>query len=452
MKEINIKFNNQNNYEIENSYKKLRRNIKLSGEDNKVIMFTGCSQGREKSSVALNLARSIAETGKRVLFIDADLRKSVLVRSQKAKGQVSGLSHYLTGQIKLEDIIYITNIEKLSMVFPGDISADPEELFAGTMFKAVIPSLKTIYDYIIIDTPYLNEADDAAIIAQVVDGAVVVIESGNVSGTSARTAIEKLEQQDCRILGVVLDKVQKRKSSLISAGLGIIAILLVVIFLAFVSRDKKGPAINFPTDVIYSNANSEAALWDGVTAYDSRDGDVSSTLMIESFIMLDNNEGVKVTYVAKDKSNNITKAERIMGYQYDVSSGNNGNTGGQEESSTQEEVTTGKPVQDETDSPTEESVTHENVPTESTTAAPSAKPVLVLKSAEATISAGGEFKVFDYVYDITDDVDDRSTLFRQICIDGFYDTSSPGNYEIYIYCVDSSKNSSNREKFILHVK
>lgn len=210
MKEINVKFNNQKNYHLEESYKKLRINIQLSGAENKVIMFTNCNPNAVKKSVSLNLARSIAESGKKVLFIDADLRKSVLVGRNKIKGKINGLSDYLVGLSRLEDVIYMTNIDRLSMVFSGEVPPNPAELLDGKLFRTLIPRLKEVYDYVIIDTPPLGNVIDAAIVAESVDAAVLVIGSGDVSRKYAQMILEQFRKTDCKILGVVLDKVDMR--------------------------------------------------------------------------------------------------------------------------------------------------------------------------------------------------------------------------------------------------
>ena len=98
MNQVTVK-KEKNNYQIEEAYKSLRANLQFCGDDKKVIAITSCTPNEGKSSVSLQLAISLAESGKNVLFIDADLRKSVLLGSTKVGQQtVKGLTHYLTGQ------------------------------------------------------------------------------------------------------------------------------------------------------------------------------------------------------------------------------------------------------------------------------------------------------------------------------------------------------------------
>ena len=92
-------------YQIVEAYKSLRTNLQFCGEDKKVIAVTSCTPNEGKSSVSMQLGISLAESGKRVILIDADLRKSVLLGRTKTQKSVRGLAHFLSGQATLEDVI-----------------------------------------------------------------------------------------------------------------------------------------------------------------------------------------------------------------------------------------------------------------------------------------------------------------------------------------------------------
>lgn len=205
MQQIELK-NLKNDYQMEEAYKKLRTNIEFSGADKRVIVFTSCTANEGKSTVSLSLAMSLAEGGKNVLFIDADLRKSVLLDRYRVYDEVKGLSHFLSGQSSANDIIYKTQFPKLYMIFAGIVPPNPAELLESKGFEALIISAKKAYDYVIIDAPPLGGVIDGAIIAKHSDAAVLVIAANSISYRFARGVKRQLEKSGCPILGAVLNK------------------------------------------------------------------------------------------------------------------------------------------------------------------------------------------------------------------------------------------------------
>lgn len=189
------------------AYKRLRTNIQFCGQDIKTISVTSCVPNEGKSTIAFNLSVSIAESGKKVLFIDADLRNSVLIGRYKISQQIRGLTHYLSGVNKKEDVVYSTNVENLNVTFSGPVPPNPAELLSSEAFKKLLKGVKEEYDYVIIDTPPLGSVIDSAIIAEECDGAVMVISQGNISYKMAQKTMEQLKKSNCRILGAVLNKV-----------------------------------------------------------------------------------------------------------------------------------------------------------------------------------------------------------------------------------------------------
>lgn len=210
MKKINIKYNKPD-YSTNESYKSLRTNLLFCGEDKKVIAITSCTPNEGKSSVAMNLSISLVESGKKVLLIDADLRKSILVARSGVKEEVKGLSHYLSQQVALDNVIYSTNIPYFHMIYAGVVPPNPAELLGGKYFKNLLKMVRDIYDYVIIDCPPLGSVIDAAIIAEECDGSVMVIESGVISYRFAQEVKEQLIKANCPILGVILNKVDSKK-------------------------------------------------------------------------------------------------------------------------------------------------------------------------------------------------------------------------------------------------
>ena len=188
----------KDDYHYNEAIKTLRTNIQFCGSGIRVIMMTSALPDEGKSDMAFALASSLAQIGKRVLLIDADIRKSVLVSRYQLEDEVCGLSQYLSGQKPLEEIRYATSVENLHMIFSGPYSPNPAEL---------------LEDYLIIDTPPMGNLIDGAIVGRQCDGAVMVVESGAVSYRLEQRVKNQLEKSGCRILGVVLNKIDPEYNS-----------------------------------------------------------------------------------------------------------------------------------------------------------------------------------------------------------------------------------------------
>lgn len=200
-------------FKTNESYKALRTNIQFCGNDVKVIGVTSCVPNEGKSSVCMNLAISMAESGKRVLLIDADLRKSVLLGRYKIRENVKGLSHFLSGQAGSEEILCDTDVKNLHVIFAGQVPPNPAELLGKRYFKETLAVLRELYDYIIIDNAPLGRVIDAAIVAQECDGMVMVIAANNTSYKMAQRVSEQLQKTGCTLLGAVLNKVDTSKNN-----------------------------------------------------------------------------------------------------------------------------------------------------------------------------------------------------------------------------------------------
>ena len=199
-------------YFYEEAIKTLRTNIQFTGKNVKTIMFTSCFPNEGKSDVTFQLCQEIGNMGKRVLLIDADIRKSAYVSRYRIKQKVNGLSQYLSGQLAKEFLIYQTNFLNVDIIFAGPMAPNPSELLEEEAFRELLAEVRGYYDYIIIDTPPGGSVIDAAIIAKESDGAVLVIESERVSYKVAQKSMEQLEKTGCKILGAVLNKVNIEKN------------------------------------------------------------------------------------------------------------------------------------------------------------------------------------------------------------------------------------------------
>ena len=172
-----------------------------------LISLTSCVPNEGKSMVSFNLAISMAETGKKVLFIDADLRKSVLIGRYKINKAIKGLTQYLSGVEQLDDVRYSTNVKNMDLILSGPVPPNPAELLNNEKFTKLLETARKEYDYVIIDTPPIGQVIDPAIVAQQTDGVIFLISQANISYKYAQKQIEQMRKSGCRILGAVLNKV-----------------------------------------------------------------------------------------------------------------------------------------------------------------------------------------------------------------------------------------------------
>ena len=196
----------------EESMRMLRTNLQFSGGNVRVILFTSSIQDEGKSETSFQLAISFAKLDKKVLYVDADMRKSVLTARYQIKENVQGLSQYLSGQ-NTEDIVYKTNIKSMDVVFAGPYAPNPAELLYENKLDEFIKKQRLQYDYIIIDAPPLANIVDAAVIGRCVDGAVIVVKSATVSQRMVKRVKDQLEKVNCKIIGAVLNGVEMKKNS-----------------------------------------------------------------------------------------------------------------------------------------------------------------------------------------------------------------------------------------------
>lgn len=133
VKKVNLSIEKKS-YGVREAIRTLRTNLQFCGDDKRVILVTSCVPGEGKSSVSVALAESIADMGKSVILVDADIRKSVMASRLQITGADKGLSHFLSGQCVLADVIMATNIPKFHMLLSGPEAPNPTELLESKRF------------------------------------------------------------------------------------------------------------------------------------------------------------------------------------------------------------------------------------------------------------------------------------------------------------------------------
>lgn len=201
-------------YSVEESFKTIRANLLFCGTDHKAVLMTSCQPGEGKTTITAALACSLSDIGKKVLLIDADLRRSVLMTrlAPSLCGEVAGMSEYLSGQASLNEVLYATQYDCLSVIFAGRYPPNPAELCASERFRTLLERMRQEYDYILIDTAPVGVVIDAAMIAPYCDGAVLVLSLGRETSKAVQAAQQQIEKSGCRMMGVILNDSRRRSS------------------------------------------------------------------------------------------------------------------------------------------------------------------------------------------------------------------------------------------------
>lgn len=196
---------------VQESYQMLRANLKFISSDRTVrtIVVTSSVPGEGKSEVSANLAAAIAQVGRRVLLIDADMRSPSQHHLWGVMNSV-GLSNVIVGQEEFSQAVQpITN--RLSVLTAGVVPPNPLALIDSERMAALIAMFADRYDYIIFDTPPLAGMADAAVLGKMVDGVLLVVQPGVVNSASANAAKSLLARSGPNVLGIVANGVNLKQ-------------------------------------------------------------------------------------------------------------------------------------------------------------------------------------------------------------------------------------------------
>lgn len=198
----------QSPFAMKEAYRTLRTNIRfaLQGEGCKKFCITSSSQGEGKSISMLNLAITFAETGHKVLLIDADMRRPAINRLLVEKAS-PGLSNVLAGLTDETEVLRKDIRPNLDVIFSGDIPPNPAELLDSDRMKQLIEKLSKRYDYILVDTPPVNVVSDACVVADMLDGALLLARQGRSRKESLKRAVNNLNLAGVKLLGCVFNGV-----------------------------------------------------------------------------------------------------------------------------------------------------------------------------------------------------------------------------------------------------
>lgn len=206
-----LKLPGANDFFTQEAFKALRTNLQFCGQDIHTVVITSCNENEGKTTITLQLAKSLSELDKRVLVIDADMRKSVMAGRNTSVEAPVGLSEVLTGLVAVKDCLYTTQCENLSIIFAGKYPPNPVELLGGPYFESLLREARKAYDYVLIDVPPLGSVIDAAVVAAKCDGTILVISDNQVRYRQAIEVAEQLKKSGSKILGVVRNNIKKKE-------------------------------------------------------------------------------------------------------------------------------------------------------------------------------------------------------------------------------------------------
>ena len=196
------------NFAATEAYKLLRTNLMFTLPDAKncrVIGITSPTREEGKSTTAINLSYALAEMGKRVVLIDADLRLPTVAKKMEIKS-APGLSNVLVGDVGEQDVMWVSDVaENWSILPSGDIPPNPTEMLGSPQMQALVKVLSEDYDFLVFDLPPVNIVSDALVISPLLGGMLVVVRDNYSERRELRDCTRQLELSNVKVLGFVMN-------------------------------------------------------------------------------------------------------------------------------------------------------------------------------------------------------------------------------------------------------
>jgi succinoglycan biosynthesis transport protein ExoP len=199
---------------ISEAFRSLRTNIQFASVDQPVrsLLVTSPSPKDGKSTIAVNLGASLAQSGFRVAIIDADLRRPQ-IHQRLSLGNRQGISGvFVQPQVVLNGALQKTTVENLYALTSGTIPPNPSELLGSEKMQEIIRRVSEQADFLVLDTPPVTAVTDAAVLAPRVDGVLLVVKPGATKLAACKQTVEQLQRVGANILGVVLNDVEWKRS------------------------------------------------------------------------------------------------------------------------------------------------------------------------------------------------------------------------------------------------
>lgn len=198
--------------QISEAFRNMRTNITFSDIDNElqVLAITSSSNSEGKTTIISNYAVALAQSGKRILLMDCDLRRPQIHRKFDLDNK-KGLTNILLKEIPIAEGIQETEVPNLFIIASGPIPPNPSEILASRRMGELITELKKDYEYILLDAPPLGLVTDAAVLNPVTEGYIIVVALGQTDRDGVHYVIETLQNISGNIVGVVANKVRSSR-------------------------------------------------------------------------------------------------------------------------------------------------------------------------------------------------------------------------------------------------
>ena len=198
-------------FSVTESYKTLRTNIlySLGTSGKRAFVVTSVNPGEGKSTTAANIAIAFAQTGSKVLLIDADMRKPVQHMNFSVKNK-EGLSSLIVQLSDLSESIRHTSVTGLDLIPSGPIPPNPSELLASDRFNELMRLFQDSYDFVILDTPPVSVVTDAMVMKDSISGILLVLKHGSTKEQDIAECIRRFEFSNVNLLGFVLNAIEQK--------------------------------------------------------------------------------------------------------------------------------------------------------------------------------------------------------------------------------------------------
>jgi capsular exopolysaccharide synthesis family protein len=201
--------------------RRLRTNLQFIDIANqpKSIVVSSSIPAEGKTTIAINLAVSLADTGARVILIDADLRRPSIAQYMGIEGQV-GLTTVLIGRADVKDVVQPFGTSSLDLLPAGQVPPNPSELLGSAAMASLLERLSDSYDMVLLDSPPLLPVTDAVVLSKMAGGVVVIVGADRIHRPQLRQSLDSLETAGAHLFGIVMNKIARREAAAYGYGGG----------------------------------------------------------------------------------------------------------------------------------------------------------------------------------------------------------------------------------------